>query len=74
MFEPSELEMAISPLPLRITIILDTTSGMLVPAASIVKPAMVSGISNVYDMITIIQTSKYVSRPKYTVDMINVTK
>lgn len=48
MLEPTELETAISPSPLRATITLVMRSGMEVPAANIVRPI----ISSVIPMVS----------------------
>jgi hypothetical protein len=45
---PIELEIAMSPLPFLVTIMPETISGRLVPIASTVRPATVSGIPHVY--------------------------
>lgn len=48
MLEPTELETAMSPSPLRATITLVMRSGMEVPAANIVRPI----ISSVIPMVS----------------------
>jgi hypothetical protein len=55
---PTELDTTMSPLPLRVIIMLETTSGIDVPAAKSVRPATVSGMLMVKAIITIIQTIK----------------
>ena len=44
---PIEFEIAMSPFPFRVTIMPETISGRLVPIASTVSPATVSGIPHV---------------------------
>lgn len=60
-------------LPLRATITLEMTSGMLVPAASRVIPATESGTPSVYAMIVTIQTAKYETPPIQTTDKMKVS-